>query len=257
MLRVLPGERCRLPQRRPEGYVSERERQKRAAAERAVDFVESGMRLGLGTGSTAKHVLDVLSERLRDGSLRDIAGVPTSRATADYAKALGLPLLDLDDVQRLDLAIDGADEVDPRLDLIKGLGGALLWEKIVESAADRFIVVVDESKLVSRLGEKAPVPVEVVPFGWRSLLPHFTAAGARPELRRAGADPFVTDGGHHIVDCHFDGGLDDAPATAARLRERAGVVETGMFIGMATAVVVAGARVRVLEHGSQTTDEDS
>lgn len=231
--------------------MTDREQQKRAAAERAVTFVESGMRLGLGTGSTAKHVLDVLSERLRDGSLRDIAGVPTSRATADHARAVGIPLLDLDHVQRLDLAIDGADEVDPRLDLVKGLGGALLWEKIVESAADRFVVVVDDSKLVQRLGEKAPVPVEVVPFGWRTLLPHFEAAGARPELRMNGDGVVTTDGGHYIVDCHFAGGIDDAVRTASVLRARAGVVETGMFIGMATAVVVAGAKVRVLERQSR------
>lgn len=238
--------------------MSEREQQKRAAAERAVTYVASGMRLGLGTGSTAKHVLDVLSERLRDGSLSDIAGVPTSRATADYARVVGIPLLDLDDVERLDLAVDGADEVDPHLNLIKGLGGALLWEKIVESAADRFVVVVDESKLVQRLGEKAPVPVEVVPFGWRSLLPHFAAAGARPELRMNGDKPFVTDGGHHIVDCHFAGGIEDAAATAVLLRSRAGVVETGMFIGMATSVVVAGTDVRVLESRHQaTTGEDT
>jgi ribose 5-phosphate isomerase A len=227
--------------------MNEREAQKRAAAERAVMYVESGMRLGLGTGSTAKHVLDVLGERLRAGALRDIAGVPTSRATAAYAAEVGVPLLDLEDVQRLDLAIDGADEVDPQLDLVKGLGGALLWEKIVESAADRFVVVVDDSKLVDRLGQKAPVPVEVVPFGWRTLLPHFSSAGARPELRMQGGEPLVTDGGHYIVDCHFDGGIADAPGMAARLRGRAGVVETGMFIGMATAVVVAGADVRVLE----------
>jgi ribose 5-phosphate isomerase A len=238
--------------------VSDRERQKRAAAERAVTYVESGMRLGLGTGSTAKHVLDVLSERLRDGSLRDLAGVPTSRATAEYARKVGIPLVDLDDVSTLDLAIDGADEVDPRLDLVKGLGGALLWEKIVESAADRFVVVVDESKLVQRLGEKAPIPVEVVPFGWRSLLPHFVDAGARPELRMDGSQPLITDGGHHIVDCHFEGGIDDAPGMALLLRSRAGVVETGMFIGMATAVVVAGAEVKVIQNDRHaTTREDT
>lgn len=237
--------------------TDERERYKRAAAEHAVTYVESGMRLGLGTGSTARHVLDVLGERLRAGTLHDIAGVPTSRATAQYAQTVGIPLLDLDVVQRLDLAIDGADEVDPRLDLIKGLGGALLWEKIVASAADRFVVVVDESKLVHRLGERAPVPVEVVPFGWRSLLPHFMAAGARPELRLAGSEPLLTDGGHHIVDCHFADGIDDAVRTSALLRGRAGVVETGMFIGMATSVVVAGADVRVLERRTMaTTGED-
>lgn len=223
-----------------------REQQKRAAAERAVEFVQSGMRLGLGTGSTAKHVLDVLSERLRDGALRDIAGVPTSRATADYARRVGIPLVELDS-HRIDLAIDGADEVDPALNLVKGLGGALLWEKIVECAADRFVVVVDESKLVQRLGERAPVPVEVVPFGWRSLLPVFEAEGARPELRSTGDDEtFITDSGHYIIDCHFEGGIPDARATAARLRARAGVVETGLFIDMATTVVVAGEAVRIL-----------
>jgi ribose 5-phosphate isomerase A len=227
--------------------VSDREQQKRAAAERAVAFVESGMKLGLGTGSTARHVLDVLGEKLRSQELHGIAGVPTSRATADYARAAGIPLLELDDAGRLDLAIDGADEVDPDLNLIKGLGGALLWEKIVESAADRFIVVVDESKLVQRLGERAPVPVEVVPFGWRTLLPFFEAQGARPILRTADGQPFVTDGGHYIIDCHFAGGMADAAGTAALLRSRAGVVETGLFIDMATAVVVAGEEVRLLE----------
>lgn len=227
--------------------MSEREQQKRAAAERAVDFVESGMRLGLGTGSTAKHVLDVLAERLQDGSLRDIAGVPTSQATAQYAQQRRIPLLDLEAAPHLDLAIDGADEVDPRLDLVKGLGGALLREKIVERAAARFVVVVDESKLVTRLGEKAPIPVEVVPFGWRTLLPHFEAAGAAPTLRLgAGGQAFVTDGGHYIVDCHFEGGIADAERTAALLRARAGVVETGLFIGMATEAVVAGTTVRVI-----------
>jgi ribose 5-phosphate isomerase A len=228
--------------------VTARDGQKRAAAERAVSYVASGMRLGLGTGSTARHVLDVLSEKLSDGSLRDIAGVPTSAATADYARSVGIPLLELNELHRLDLAIDGADEVDPRLDLIKGLGGALLWEKIVESAADRFIVVVDESKLVGRLGERAPVPVEVVKFGWRTQLRHFEAAGARPELRiTAAGEPFVTDSGHHIVDCHFAHGITDPKATAAQLRARAGVVETGLFIDLATAVIVAGDEVRVLE----------
>lgn len=228
----------------------EREQQKREAAERAVEFVESGMLLGLGTGSTARHVLDVLGERLSDGTLTGISGVPTSNATAEYAARVGIPLVDPDEAGRLDLAIDGADEVDPRLDLIKGLGGALLREKIVESAAARFIVVVDESKLVERLGERAPVPVEVVPFGWRTLLPHFERAGAVPKLREDGSGgPFVTDGGHYIVDCTFPGGISDAAGMAGRLRSRAGVVDTGLFIDMATSVVVAGREVRVLERG--------
>lgn len=226
--------------------MTEREQQKRRAAERAVEYVESGMRLGLGTGSTAKHVLDVLAERLKSGALHDIAGVPTSRQTADYAKSLGIPLLQLDEVLQLDLAIDGADEVDPQLDLVKGLGGALLWEKVVESAAAQFVVVVDESKLVPRLGTKAPVPVEVVPFGWRTLLPRFEAAGAVPKLRTVpSGEPYITDGGHYIVDCSFAEGIADSARTAALLRAPAGVVETGMFIGMATAVVVAGESVQV------------
>lgn len=227
--------------------MNEREQQKRAAAERAADYIESGMRLGLGTGSTAQHLLDVLGERLRAGSLRDIAGVPTSRATADYARRCGIELLELDDSPHLDLAIDGADEVDPRLDLIKGLGSALLWEKIVESAAARFVVIVDQSKLVARLGTKAPVPVEVVSFGWRSLLPRFEAVGALPTLRRdAAGQPFVTDGGHYIVDCRFPDGIADTERTAALLRAPAGVVETGLFVGMATETVVASETVQVL-----------
>jgi ribose 5-phosphate isomerase A len=230
--------------------AAEQDRQKRAAAERAVAWVEDGMRLGLGTGSTARHVLDVLGERLRRGELRDIVGVPTSSATSEYAARLGIPLTTLDASGALDLAIDGADEFDPSLDLIKGLGGALLWEKIVAAAASRFVVVVDESKRVQRLGERAPVPVEVVPFGWRTQLARFAAVGARPTLRAAaGGDPFVTDGGHYIIDCAFDGGIADARDVEARLRGAPGVVDTGLFLGMATAIVVAGSTVQVLQRG--------
>jgi ribose 5-phosphate isomerase A len=226
----------------------EREAQKRRAAERAVEYVQSGMLVGLGTGSTARHVLDVLGEQLAAGALRDIAGVATSTATAAHARTAGIRLLDPADLQQLDIAIDGADEVDPRLDLIKGLGGALLWEKIVASAAARFIVVVDESKLVRRLGERAPVPVEVVPFGWHTLVSRFERAGARPRLRtRPDGGEFRTDGGHLIVDCTFPHGIPDPAATERALRAPAGVVETGLFLGMASAVVVAGVDVSVLD----------
>jgi ribose 5-phosphate isomerase A len=229
----------------------EREAQKRKAAERAVEYVESGMLVGLGTGSTARHVLDVLGEKLLAGALRDIAGVPTSTATAAHARTVGIPLVDLDDVRQLDIALDGADEVDPRLDLIKGLGGALLCEKIVASAAARFIVVVDESKLVRRLGERAPVPVEVVPFGWRTLLQRFERVGAQPRLRlRADAGEFRTDGGHLIIDCAFPHGIADAADTERALRAPAGVVETGLFLGMASTVVVGGPGVRVLDRSA-------
>jgi ribose 5-phosphate isomerase A len=154
-------------------------------------------------------------------------------------------------VDALDLAIDGADEFDPRLDLVKGLGGALLWEKIVAAAAREFVVVVDESKRVTRLGTRAPVPVEVVPFGWRTLLRHFEAAGALPNLRsNSDGSPFVTDGGHFIVDCAFPDGIRDAAAVEDRLRRVPGVVETGLFIGMAGTVIVAGDEVEVLERSA-------
>lgn len=233
--------------------MSGRDAQKRAAAERAVAFVESGMRVGLGTGSTARHVVDVLAERLRDGSLHDVVGVATSRATAEQARTLGILLATLDDVTHLHLTIDGTDEVDERLDLIKGLGGALLWEKIVARASERLIIVADESKEVPRLGSRAPVPVEVAPFGWRTHLRAFETLGARAELRRSGGDggdPFVTDGAHYIVDLHFADGIDDAARLEAGLRARAGVIETGLFLDMASAVIVAseaGLRVRERE----------
>jgi ribose 5-phosphate isomerase A len=228
--------------------VTDQDRQKRVAAERAVEYVEDGMRLGLGTGSTARHVLDVIAERRARGELADIAGVPTSSATAEYAALLGIPLITLDAAAFLDLAIDGADEFDPSLDLIKGLGGALLWEKIVAAAARRFVVVVDESKRVSRLGTRAPVPVEVVPFGWRTQLDRCRAVGAEPTLRvMQGGVPLQTDGGHFIVDCTFPAGIADAAAVERELRSYPGIVATGLFLGMANVVVVAGATVEVLE----------
>lgn len=224
---------------------------KRAAAERAVEYVQDGMRLGLGTGSTARHVLDVLGERRQRGELKDIVGVPTSSDTTEYASRLGIPLVTLDSTTELDLAIDGADEFDPQLDLVKGLGGALLWEKIVAAAASRFVVVVDESKRVSRLGTRAPLPVEVVPFGWRTLLRRFEALGAVPSLRHGNdGSPFITDGGHFIVDCAFPDGIADAASVQQRFRALAGVVDTGLFIGMADVVIVAGDAIDVLERGT-------
>jgi ribose 5-phosphate isomerase A len=228
--------------------LTDRDAQKRAAAGRAVALIESGMRVGLGTGSTAWHVVDLLGARLRDGSLRDIIGVPTSRATAEQARSLDIPLSTLDETTELDLAIDGTDEVDPTLDLIKGLGGALLWEKIVARAAARLVIVADDSKEVQRLGTRAPLPVEVVQFGWRTHESTFDALGARPQLRTDDAGkPFVTDGGHWIVDLRFDEGIEDAGVVEMTLRSRAGVVETGLFLGMAESVLIAtpdGVRVR-------------
>jgi ribose 5-phosphate isomerase A len=221
---------------------------KRAAAERAVQFVESGSAIGLGTGSTVRPLLEAIAARLASGALRGLVAVPTSDDTAHRCRALGIPLVTLDEYPELDLAIDGADEVGPRLDLIKGLGGALLREKLVALAARRFIVVADESKRVRRLGTRAPVPVEVIPFGWSSLLPFFEHLGATPALRRApdGA-PLVTDGGHYIVDCRFPRGIRDPAALARALARRPGIVEDGLFLRMADVAVIAGAKgVRLL-----------
>jgi ribose 5-phosphate isomerase A len=216
------------------------EQLKRQAAERAVELVEDGMKLGLGTGSTARHVLQVIAERRNRGEIANICGVPTSRATEDLARELGIPLTTLDKNPRLDLAIDGTDEVDPELNLIKGLGGALLWEKIVASAAERFVIVCDDTKIVQRLGEKAPVPVEVVPFAYQIHMPFLEALGGRPKLReKDGGMPFVSDGGHFIIDCLFEDGISDAWGLEGELKHRAGIVETGLFLDMAEMVIVA------------------
>jgi ribose 5-phosphate isomerase A len=218
------------------------EQLKRAAAEKAVALIENGMKLGLGTGSTARHVLQLIAERRKHGELTDIYGVPTSRATENLARELGIPLTTLDQNPRLDLAIDGTDEVDPHLNLIKGLGGALLWEKIVACAAERFVVVCDESKLVNRLGDRAPVPVEVVPFAYQIHVPFLEDLGGKPKLReKEGGMPFVSDGGHYIIDCYFEDGISDPWRLEAELNHRAGIVETGLFLDMAESVVVAAA----------------
>lgn len=214
---------------------------KRQAAERAVEMIESGMKLGLGTGSTARLVLEAIAARRERGELADIVGVPTSSDTRLYATQLGIPLATLEEEPHLDLTLDGADEVDPSLDLIKGLGGALLWEKIVASATDRLVIVVDESKLVRQLGTRSPLPVEVIPFAWRTLLDPLRAMGAEFELRRKGGDPFVTDSGHYILDCEFPGGIADPGRVESRLRALPAVVESGLFIGMADTVVVGRA----------------
>ena len=219
----------------------ETEARKQAAAMRAVDYVWSGMAVGLGTGSTARFVAEEIATRVRDGRLRDIVCIPTSERTRALAKELGIPFATLDGHPHLDLAIDGADEVAPNLDVIKGAGGALLREKIVAAAAARFIVVVDDSKLVSRLGEKAAVPIEVVRFGWQTHLSAIESLGGQPVLRtNADGQPFITDEGHFIVDARFDPMIDPY-AVAEAIRRRPGVVETGLFLGMASIVVVGSA----------------
>jgi ribose 5-phosphate isomerase A len=214
---------------------------KRQAAARALDCVRPGMRLGLGTGSTARHFVDLLGARVRDGL--DVVGVPTSEATRAQAAALGIPLRTLDDLPELDLTVDGADELDPELRLIKGGGGAHLREKIVASASRRMVVIADESKLVERLGHY-PLPIEVVPFGLaavrRTIEAALAASGcAGPLVLRSGSDgPYVTDNGNWILDARL-GSIADANALATALDGIAGVVEHGLFIGLADAAILA------------------
>lgn len=212
---------------------------KRIAGEKAAEFVEDGMVVGLGTGSTVYWTLRRLGERVREG-LR-IRGIPTSRQTERIAVSLGIPLTGFDEVTEVDLAVDGADEIGPGFDLIKGGGGALLREKLVAAASRRFIVVAAESKLVPHLGA-FPLPVEVVPFAWQTTARRI---GGQARLREADGKPFVTDNGNYILDCAY--GKIDAPAELARsLKAIPGVVEHGLFIGMADTVVVGapdGARV--------------
>lgn len=206
---------------------------KRQSAELAVAAVEDGMIVGLGTGSTAKIAVDLLGARVAAG-LR-IVGVPTSERTAAQARSLGIELGELADHPSLDLTIDGADEVHTgTLDLIKGLGGALVREKIVAAASRRMIVIVDESKLVDNLGG-VRLPVEVVRFGWQATLMHLERAGAQGVLRMTDGAPFVTDNGNHIIDCILD--LSDPAAADTMLNAIPGVVMSGLFIGIATRVI--------------------
>jgi ribose 5-phosphate isomerase A len=224
---------------------------KRAAAIRALDYVEPGMRLGLGTGSTARHFVELLGARVRAGL--GVVGVPTSEATRADAEKFGVPLSTLDETPELDLTVDGADEVGPGLAVIKGGGGALLREKIVASASRRMMVIADYSKAVPMLG-RFPLPIEVVPFGLAATCRAIEAAireagcAGPPVLRRDKAGhPFVTDGGHFIVDAAL-GEIPDPARLASRLVAVPGVVEHGLFIGLVHIAIIAGVEgVRVVE----------
>lgn len=204
----------------------------------AVDFVKSGMVVGLGHGSTAIFAVRCIGQLLRTGQLQSVLGVPCSLQVEEEAQRLGIPLTTLDEHPVVDLTIDGADEVDSHLNLIKGGGGALLREKIVAQASRREIIVVDESKLSPALGTHWPVPVEVTPFGWRSQSDYLESLGAEPVLRlNSDGSPFKTDQGNLILDCHF-GPISDPTQLAAQMNERAGIVEHGLFLGLATDVIV-------------------
>jgi ribose 5-phosphate isomerase A len=215
---------------------------KRAAALKAAEQVKSGMIVGLGTGSTAKHVVDALGARWRDGTLRNFVGIPTSERTAQQARAFGLPLGDLRQYPSIDLAIDGADEVDPVGDLIKGLGGALLREKEVELRARKLVIVVDETKLVPKLGLKCPVPVEVVKQSWRQALVWLSHLGGEPKLRGGEATPYTTDNGNFIVDLRFEKGIPDKTGLAQKIESQLWVRAHGLFLGMVNEVIIAERR---------------
>jgi ribose 5-phosphate isomerase A len=212
---------------------------KQYAGEHAVGFVESGMVLGLGHGSTTFFAIQRIGEMLRTGELHSILGVPCSSQVEKDAKQFGVPLTTLNQHPVLDMTIDGADEIDPYMDLIKGGGGALLREKIVAQASRREIIVADESKLSPALGTQWAVPMEVVPFGWRAQETFLKSLGAEPFLRLTDdGTPFHTDQGNWILDCRF-GPIQDPAQLAARLDGRAGIVEHGLFLGLATDIIVA------------------
>lgn len=220
---------------------------KRQAAIKAADYVRDGMVVGLGTGSTAKHVIVALGGRVKDG-LR-IKGVPTSKETADLARKSGITLIETEDQWSIDVAIDGADQVDPRLNLIKGGGGALLKEKVVAAAARQLVIVVDHTKCVPVLGGAFPLPVEVVPFGWGSTARQIEALGYKATLRKRDGHIFKTEAGHYILDVQIDR-IDKPTELELQLNALPGVVETGLFVGRTSLLVVgapAGVEIRQAE----------
>ena len=228
----------------------DRDELKRAAAYRALDYVKDGMVLGLGTGSTAYFVVEGLGKKVAEGL--SVVGIPTSERTAAQAHSLNIPLSSFATHPSIDLTIDGADEVEHgTLNLIKGLGGALLREKIVAAASRQLVIVVDQEKLVDRLGDHTPVPVEVVQFGWQATAAALRQFGAEPVLRHATEDhPFITDGGNYILDCRF-GRIADPRALETQIGMTVGVVESGLFVGRTSAVVVASeGGVEILGQGT-------
>jgi len=212
---------------------------KQRAAEAALEQVQSGMILGLGTGSTADYFLQALAAALKAGRLTNIRGVPTSRQSERRAEYLGIPLATLAECPNPDLTIDGADEIDPHLNLIKGLGGALLREKIVAQNSRRLLIIADQSKSVPVLGGKSPLPVEVAPFGHEIHEAFLRSLGATPTLRKAQDTLYTTDNGNYIYDCRFSQ-IEHPEQLQSTLKSRAGIVETGLFIGIAHDALIAG-----------------
>ncbi|HEY7065211.1 MAG TPA: ribose-5-phosphate isomerase RpiA [Chloroflexota bacterium] len=224
----------------PSQAAEQQQRQKQEAANRAAEFVESGMVVGLGGGSTAALAIRRIAELLQEGRLRDVAGVPCAVKVGDEARRLGIPIVTLEDRAAIDLTIDGADEVDPDLNLIKGGGGCLLYEKLVAQASRREIIIVDVGKPSPRLGTKWALPVEVIPYCWGSQRRFLEELGARVTVRQtADGQPFHTDEGNLILDCAF-GPIADPFVLARTLDSRTGIVEHGLFLGIATDLLVAG-----------------
>ncbi|MGZ8383421.1 MAG: ribose-5-phosphate isomerase RpiA [Nitrospira sp.] len=214
--------------------------QKRQAALKATDYVSDGMVVGLGTGTTAKHLIMALGERVRMGL--KIQAVPTSHDTAELARQSGIPLIESDNAWTIDVAIDGADQVDPRFNLVKGGGGALLKEKIVAAAAKQFVVMVDHTKLVPALGGSFPLPIEVVPFGWGNTARHIErVSGGTAVLRERHGAVFQTEAGHVILDLHMPT-IDDPARLEIALNQIPGIVETGLFIGRTSILIVGHAQ---------------
>lgn len=211
---------------------------KKEAAVKAVDQIASHMVVGLGSGSTAKLMIDEVGQRLRSGALKDIIAIPTSESTAQQAQALSIPLATLAEQPRIDLTIDGADEIDPQLDLIKGLGGSLLREKIVAVSSARLVIIADERKIVDRLGSRAPLPVEVIRFAEQPVSNFLRGLGASPVVRQRDGSPFITDEGNIILDCHF-AEMPDPYQLASLIHARPGVVEHGLFLNMVSEAIVA------------------
>lgn len=231
-------------------HTPEQLREKQIAAEEAVKYIENDMVIGIGTGTTAAYMIQALAQRLREG-LHILGAVPTSEATAQLAVRLGIPLTNLDTHPQLDLDIDGADEIDGQLRLIKGAGGALLREKIVAAASRRFIVIADSSKIVKQLGLKFPVPVEIIPFARTPVHLQLQALGVQAQLRQRDGQVFRTDSGNIILDCFFPGGISDPQALHTSIKSIAGVVESGLFLNMAERAIIGSASgVQVLLRSS-------
>lgn len=213
----------------------------------AADEVSPGMIVGLGTGSTASAFVRALGQRVAAGL--SITGIPTSVETETLARSLNIPLTELDTVDTVDLCIDGADEIDPALNIVKGRGGALLFEKLVARRADRYIIIATEEKLVNQLGTRLPLPVEVVPLGWKHTARELERIGLQPVLRAGDDTPFVSDGGHYILDCET-GGIENARELASRIKAITGVVDHGLFIDMVDLAMTVDDAGRVTTHES-------